>query len=527
MSPGSGSADAGSTSVPSVEVDVNPAGLAAGSYYGQIELTAPGTDNSPQFVSVVLNVLPAGSRPGPVVRPARLIFAAVAGGSNPGSQTVELSNLTAAPISFTSSQTFESSGVISYLPASGTVSPDSPGRIVVQPDITRLTPGVRQGVLTLLFDQDVRYIDLILVIAPPPSSSSQSKSADRPLASGCAPKKFIPVITSLGAGFSLPASWPATVEAKIVDDCGNPMTAGSVVTTFSNGDLPFALASLKDGRWTGTWQVRQGLASQVTVAVSADDKDLGIHGSSDVTGGLQANAGPPVLNPGGVVSTASLGPPDAPLAPGSLVSISGAGLSAGQSESLGPPLDTQLAGTVITVGGKAVPLSYASNGLVRGIFPYDLPVNVRLPLLIRRQSSLGVPESITVAVAQPEIFTKDGSGGGQGQIFDSQNQRIEAGNPAKSGDTISIYCAGLGAVDPAVPAGAAAPDAPLSPITSPLTLTIGGIPAVVTFAGLAPREVGVYQVNAVIPDNVPAGDGVPVVITVAGQSSTPVTMAAR
>jgi uncharacterized protein (TIGR03437 family) len=47
-------------------------------------------------------------------------------------------------------------------------------------------------------------------------------------------------------------------------------------------------------------------------------------------------------------------------------------------------------------------------------------------------------------------------------------------------------------------------------------VTIGGLPAQVTFSGLTPGSVGLYQVNAVIPPGVLTGT---VVVTVGGQAS--------
>jgi hypothetical protein len=103
VTPDSGTADAAGI-VASVEVQVDPSGLAPGLYYGQLRLDAPGADNSPQFVSVCLNVLPAGSNPGPALQPSSLTFTGVAGGPNPGSQTVLIYNTGATPVSFTSSR---------------------------------------------------------------------------------------------------------------------------------------------------------------------------------------------------------------------------------------------------------------------------------------------------------------------------------------------------------------------------------------------------------------------------------------
>ena len=108
------------------------------------------------------------------------------------------------------------------------------------------------------------------------------------------------------------------------------------------------------------------------------------------------------------------------------------------------------------------------------------------------------------------------------------NVLITPSAPAKSGDVLVIYCNGLGAVSPAVPSGTAAPpNGPLSRTVNPMTVTIGGIAARVDFAGLAPGYPDLYQVNTVVPAGVAAGGAVPVVLSIAGQRSPPVTIAIR
>jgi len=52
-----------------------------------------------------------------------------------------------------------------------------------------------------------------------------------------------------------------------------------------------------------------------------------------------------------------------------------------------------------------------------------------------------------------------------------------------------------------------------------VTVTIGGVSEAAEFAGLAPGYPDLYQVNAVVPAGVQPGNSVPVVLTVAGQSS--------
>ena len=160
VSPPNPFTDAGSGSVPEVAVSVNPADLAAGQYYGKVEVSSPEADNSPQVVSVVLNVLPAGSDPGAVVRPAGVVFTGIAGGSDPTSQTITVSNLTDSSKTFVSGRfTSDGSGWFTQSPTSGTVGLSPPVSIVIQPRIAGLTTGVRRGTLTLAFgDGSVRTV---------------------------------------------------------------------------------------------------------------------------------------------------------------------------------------------------------------------------------------------------------------------------------------------------------------------------------------------------------------------------------
>jgi len=59
------------------------------------------------------------------------------------------------------------------------------------------------------------------------------------------------------------------------------------------------------------------------------------------------------------------------------------------------------------------------------------------------------------------------------------------------------------------------------------TVTIGGKEATVSFSGLTPGSVGLYQVNAQVPAAAPKGAAVPVVITMNGWRSNTVTTAVK
>jgi uncharacterized protein (TIGR03437 family) len=63
------------------------------------------------------------------------------------------------------------------------------------------------------------------------------------------------------------------------------------------------------------------------------------------------------------------------------------------------------------------------------------------------------------------------------------------------------------------------PAAPLLPTKSTPVVSIGDLPAPVTFSGLAPLNVGLYQVNVAVPAGVPSGIQ-PVVLSIGGLSAS-------
>jgi uncharacterized protein (TIGR03437 family) len=65
----------------------------------------------------------------------------------------------------------------------------------------------------------------------------------------------------------------------------------------------------------------------------------------------------------------------------------------------------------------------------------------------------------------------------------------------------------------------------LSNAVAAVTATIGGIPATVQFAGLAPGFVGLGQVNILIPPDAPKGDAVPLILKINDQTSKPTPVA--
>src|SRR5207245_2265664 len=177
--------------------------------------------------SVILTVLPPTVNPAPVVQPTGLIFVGQAGGVNPAAQNIDITNLTIRPATYTTSVFFDQGKDWFSTPQkAGTLTPGQPGRIVVQPALAGLTAGVYHGTLTIHFleDNSTRRIDILLVVTPRPTSAIKQDQVEPRFADGCTPAKLYPLFTQLGSSFMTTAAWPASLELRVVDDCGTAMT---------------------------------------------------------------------------------------------------------------------------------------------------------------------------------------------------------------------------------------------------------------------------------------------------------------
>jgi uncharacterized protein (TIGR03437 family) len=500
-----------------VQVTADPSALDPGDYYGLVSVASPGAANSPQSASVVLHVAPPEAPPPPAVDPDGLLFVDTPGDPGPNAQSFTITNLAASPVAV--GLTFNSVPApwFTVTAPADTVPPGQPMAVMVQPN-PNLAAGVYTGSVTAAFgDGSMRVISLAAVIA---AGATPTFGAPYRAAAGCSATRLVPLFTVLGANFSGPAGWPAPIEVLVVDDCGSPLTDGAVLVSFSSGDPTLQLTQVGNGRWTGTWTPRTAIDG---VQVSATAQSGGVFGKVTITGGVAENPNVPVVNHGGVVGLAGF---DAVPAPGALIAVQGTSLSDGSYQAAGLPLDAQLGPTQVLLNGRTLPLQASSQNQVAAILPYDLATNTRYMLIVRVGNSLSVPEPVSVTDTQPAIFTADGSGQGQGQIYDNQ-VLADPSAPAASGDMVVIVCAGLGLVDPAVDAGSAPSADQPSNALAEVSVTIGGLDAPVASASLAPGMAGIYLVTATVPDGITSDDQAPVVLTAGARSSRPVTLAVQ
>jgi uncharacterized protein (TIGR03437 family) len=532
VAPKNGISDASATSVPELQVGVNTASLPPGKYYGMVVVDAPRAANTPQVVTVFAQVLNPDADVGAVLQPAELLFTATTGGESPGSQYLYVYNVAKTAKSFRSSIVADAGLNLVILPTDATLDPQQPTRVVVQPFTNGLAAGVYNTVITLQFsDGRVLSANVRVIVAAVGSSQTSSEARMTPRSSStgssapCTATKLLPALTTLGQSFTVSAGYPVALSVDVKDDCGAALTDGAVTVSFSNGDPMLTLQSLKDGRWQGTWTTPTKQA-QLTLTVQANDSRGIIQGQIQVQGALNTPALPPVFAKKGIVSSAGR-QQFVPIAPGSIISIFGDQLGQETISASTAPLGAELAGTMVLIAGRPMPLYYVSPRQINAVVPFETNFNTTQQILVSSGGALSLPVSLDVAPAQPAVFTNPN---GVPRITDvpadkSPPYQVTAETPASPGDNLTIYCEGLGLTDPKVVDGAASPSNPQAHTTRGVAVTIGGVNAPVQFAGLIASSVGLYQINAFLPKGVPSGREVPLTITVAGQMSPKVTIA--
>jgi len=209
----------------------------------------------------------------------------------------------------------------------------------------------------------------------------------------------------------------------------------------------------------------------------------------------------------------------AAVAPGGLISIYGQNMSGANFAAGQVPLTTGLGNSCIGVNGSPIPLLYVSPGQINAQLPFNTTGNATLTIHTPDGLSNNVP--LNVQPAAPSIFVANSGSETVGLVVRNTNgQIVTPTNPIHPKDAITIYLTGMGQTSPAIPAGAAAPSDPLARVSQSPAITIAGMDLAVSYAGLAPGEVGVYQINATVPSSVLTGMSLPLTIDQGGAATT-------
>lgn len=245
---------------------------------------------------------------------------------------------------------------------------------------------------------------------------------------------------------------------------------------------------------------------------------------------IVAQSSAPVISFGGVVDNTT-GKPT--LAPGDIASIYGSQLAgATPTAASALPLMQNLGGTQVFVNGLPAPVYYASSSQVNFQVPSAVqPGPATVSITVNGQP--GNTVSSTMAARAPRILKLNTANYGiivnQDGSFPMPPTPGFNAHPARAGDTLVIYAIGLGATNPAVPDGAGAPSSPLATTDTPIVTFGGGFatptPGQVLFCGLTPGFVGLYQINVVVPSGLQLGNTIGLIFSIDGYSSNNVNIA--
>lgn len=221
---------------------------------------------------------------------------------------------------------------------------------------------------------------------------------------------------------------------------------------------------------------------------------------------VQAPSFPPsgvFIDPTGVVNAASSAPFTSGLAPGEFISIYGTNLAPSTQADSTFPL--QLNGVQVLINGNAVPVYVVSANQISALVPFAVGSTIAAIQVVNNGvASNTVTEYVNLTA--PGVFTVPSGGIGYAAALHPDGSLITTDKPAQIGEVVAMFVTGLGTVNPAISDGTPGPTDTLSNATNTISVFIGGSPATVSFAGLAPQLIGLYQINAQVPAGLSAGD---------------------
>ena len=217
------------------------------------------------------------------------------------------------------------------------------------------------------------------------------------------------------------------------------------------------------------------------------------------------------------------------IAPNMFVEVKGIRLSKGgdsrqwqSSDFVNNQMPTKLDGVSVTVNGKSAFVCYISPTQVNIITPPDAmqgSVNVQ----VTNNGSVSGEFSVQAQALSPSFFLFNGgpyvvATHADASLIGPASLYPGSTTPAAPGEVIVLYANGFGSTSTPVVSGSNAQSGALP--TIPM-ITVGGLPAVVQYAGLV--SPALFQINLVIPPNTPSGDNA-LVAAYSGVEATPTAL---
>jgi uncharacterized protein (TIGR03437 family) len=488
---GAVSGPASSTTPSTFIVGVNPAGLNAGSYKGSLLFHS--NNGNPDVTVPVTYTITAGNM---TVTPATLNFTQSAGGPAPQAQTISVSS-TGVQLNFAALSTVSTTtNWLSVTPTAGI----TPGTIAVSVNAAGLQPG--------------NYTGTVAITSPSAGNSPQSVTVNLTVAQA-QNLTLSPASLSFSSQVGAPA--PATQTVGV---------------TVSNGNLPFTAAASVAANTPGWLSVSpsSGTANQsaanLTVTVNPQGLNAGTYNGTITVAAQGAGNTPQTV---AVTYTVTAIPTPTitfvrnaasnaimPISPGEIISIFGTNLGPATAVTTNTSVDfpTTLSETQVVFDNIPGAMWYTSATQINVVVPYEIAGRASTLMQVLYKNTPSSTLNLQIAVAAPGIFTNQS---GQVAAFNQVGTINGPSNPAPKGSILQMFATGEGITTPAGVTGKIIPPDPnqLKHPVAPVAVTVGGVPAVVNYAGSAPGLVsGSFQINVTIPDNAPSGNAVPIVLTV-------------
>jgi uncharacterized protein (TIGR03437 family) len=475
-----------------VVLHVNPTGLDVGKYTAQVAFAPVAA--SPPGTAGLTNVTLVVTAPPPslTISPASLTFTAP---PNPAAQTVKLAT-TGGPITFSADN-----GKVTWLtvaPASGVVLPGGPVTLTVTANPAAVSPSLTANTakITLTEVGSASKTQTITV--------TLTDNYQQPTVTGIWPptgKVNAPATTVTLRGTNFGAGSIAKIQ-------GPPLIALStayISPTVINAVIPAAQMTAGTTLTIMVSNPAPGGDSVTTVNfVFTPTVDWAVNSASYASGG----------------------------APGTLIMLFGDNIgptTAASLTSTGNYVDTTLGGVSVTIDGQPAAMVYVSQHQISAQIPYEAAVGTGKTIVVTNGANPAANGAIDITATSAGIFTVTGSG--QAAALNTSATTgaktvNSATTPAHLGDTISLYMTGEGTYSSTptpvdgyiIPSGTLRPAMPQL-VAAPVTVTIGGVLATVTYAGpFDDGMLGVLEVDAAVPTHT-TGKAVPVVVSIGGNSA--------
>jgi uncharacterized protein (TIGR03437 family) len=180
---------------------------------------------------------------------------------------------------------------------------------------------------------------------------------------------------------------------------------------------------------------------------------------------------------------------------------------------------SSLSGLRVLFDGIPAALISTAGSQCTAIVPYFAvnltTVNVQVEYQGNRSASFAVP----VVTSAPGLFTANQQGSGQASIVNQDGTINGLSSPAPRGSVVALFLTGEGQTNPPGFDGKVATSILPKPLL-PVSVTIGGVNAIVQYAGAAPDLVaGVMQINVTVPTSISPSLSTPLIVRI-GSAST-------